>query len=426
MKTNIKNLPKSQKEIEVEISNEEMKDYIEQATKKISREIKIDGFRPGKIPVEVVKQRIGEAEIYQEAGELAVNKTYSKIIEENKLEVIGQPKVEITKIALGNPLEYKIILTVLPEVKLGDYKKIKGKLEKEEIKNEKVESELEKIQKSRAKFITTKELSQKGDRAEIDFESRLGGVKVEGGESKNHPLIIGENKFVPGFEENLIGLKENEEKEFSVVFPSDYYKKELAGKNIDFKVKMKLVQKTKLPKLDDEFAKELGKFKDLENLKANIKKGLEAEEENKARKKLREKIIDQIIAGSEMEIPDLLVEHELDSMVGELEHNVTQTGIELEKYLENLKTTKDALRQGWRETAERGVKLNLVMREINKKEKVKVDEEKVKERVELTLKSYPDQEGLKKIDPQRFYEHVEETMVKEEIFKMLEGIAAKN
>jgi len=426
MKTIIKDLPKSQKEIEVEVSVEEMRNYVEQTVKKISREIKIDGFRPGKIPAEVIEQRIGKTEIYQGAGELAINKTYSKIIKENKLEVIGQPKVDVTKIASGNPLEYKIVLTVLPQVKLGDYTKIKGKLKKEEIKNERVESELKKIQKSRAKFITTKEPSAKGDRVEIDFESRLGGVKIEGGESKNHPLIIGENKFVPGFEENLIGLKENEEKKFNVVFPNDYYKKELAGKNIDFKVKMKLVQKVELPKLDDKFAQKLGNFSSLENLRASVKEGLEIEEENKARDELREKIVDQILANSEMEVPDLLVEHELDSMVGEMENNVVRTGIEFEKYLENLKITRDSLRQGWREKAKRKVKLNLVMREINKKEKIKIDEEKIKERIDLMLKSYSNQEELKKIDPRRFREYVEEIMIKEKIFKMLEEIAAKN
>ncbi len=426
MKTIIKDLPKSQKEIEVEVSVEEMRNYVEQTVKKISREIKIDGFRPGKIPAEVIEQRIGKTEIYQEAGELAINKTYSKIIKENKLEVIGQPKVDVTKIASGNPLEYKIVLTVLPQVKLGDYTKIKGKLKKEEIKNERVESELKKIQKSRAKFITTKEPSAKGDRVEIDFESRLGGVKIEGGESKNHPLIIGENKFVPGFEENLIGLKENEEKKFNVVFPDDYYKKELAGKNIDFKVKMKLVQKVELPKLDDKFAQKLGNFSSLENLRASVKEGLEIEEENKARDELREKIVDQILANSEMEVPDLLVEHELDSMVGEMENNVVRTGIEFEKYLENLKITRDSLRQGWREKAKRKVKLNLVMREINKKEKIKIDEEKIKERIDLMLKSYSNQKELKKIDPRRFREYVKEIMIKEKIFKMLEEIAAKN
>ena len=426
MKTIIKDLPKSQKEIEVEVSVEEMKNYVEQTVKKISREIKIDGFRPGKIPAEVIEQRIGKTEIYQGAGELAINKTYSKIIKENKLEVIGQPKVDVTKIASGNPLEYKIVLTVLPQVKLGDYTKIKGKLKKEEIKNERVESELKKIQKSRAKFITTKEPSAKGDRVEIDFESRLGGVKIEGGESKNHPLIIGENKFVPGFEENLIGLKENEEKKFNVVFPDDYYKKELAGKNIDFKVKMKLVQKVELPKLDDKFAQKLGNFSSLENLRASVKEGLEIEEENKARDELREKIVDQILANSEMEVPDLLVEHELDSMVGEMENNVVRTGIEFEKYLENLKITRDSLRQGWREKAKRKVKLNLVMREINKKEKIKIDEEKIKERIDLMLKSYSNQKELKKIDPRRFREYVKEIMIKEKIFKMLEEIAAKN
>ncbi len=427
MKTTIKNLPKSQKEIEVEISVEEMKNYVEQATKKLSQEIKIDGFRPGKVPLEIVKQKIGELGIYQEAGDLAIKKTYLQAIEENKLEVIGQPKIEIIKIAPDNPLEYKIVLTILPEVKLCDYTKIKGKLEKKEVEDKKVDGELEKIQKTRAKFITIQEPAQKGDRVEIDFESRLGGVKIDGGESKNHPLVIGESLFVPGFEDNLIGLKENEEKKFSVIFPKEYYKKELAGKNIDFKVKMKLVQKIELPELNGEFAKSLGKFKDLENLKSSIREGMEAEAKNKARDELREKIIDQIIAGSEMEIPDLLIESELDLMLRELEHNIIQSGIEFEKYLENLKTSRESLRQGWRKDAERRVKLNLIMREINKKEEIKIEAEALKEKVDQILKAYSGKEEAEKnIDVQRLREHLEEAMVKDEIFKMLEKIATNN
>ena len=427
MKTNIKNLPKAQKEIEVEISVEEMKDYAEQAVKKISREIKIDGFRSGKIPAEVVKQKIGETEIYQEAGELAINKTYLGIIKENKLEVIDQPKIEITKIAAGNPLEYKIILTVFPPVKLGDYTKIKGELKNKEIKKEKVDEEIKKIQKSRAKFITIREAAKNGDRVEIDFESRLGGVKIEGGESKNHPLVIGESNFVPGFEENLIGLKEKEEKEFSVVFPENYHKKELAGKNVDFKVKIKLVQKVELPNLDDEFAKSLGELKSLNDLKINIREGLEAEEKNKSRNELRESIADQIIKNSEMEIPDLLVESELDLMTKDFENNVVRTGIEFEKYLENLKISKESLRQGWRKDAEKKVKLNLILREINKKEEIEVAEDEIEKKANQLLEAYASVgEAQKNLDPKRLRGHVEELMIKDKIFEMLEEIALRN
>lgn len=424
MKTNIKDLPKSQKEIKVEVSIEEMEKYIQKATKELSKQIRVDGFRPGKAPAEIVKTHIGASGIYQEATDLAIRETYPQLVSENKLEVIGRPNIEITKTAQGNPLEYKIVLTVLPKIKLADYKKVKGKLEKKKIEEKIINDELEKLRKYRAKFITTKEPSQKGDRLEIDFESVLDGEKFEGGEAKNHPLIIGEANFVPGFEDNLIGLKEGETKEFKVVFPKEYQKKELAGKKVNFKVKVNLVQKVELPKIDDELAKAIGKFESLSDLKNKIKEGLEKEEEQKAHGELRKKIIEQIIKDSVMDVPELLVEEELDIMLKEFKNSIERTGVKFDEYLKKIKTSEEDILKGWRKNAEDRVKLNLIIYEINKKEKIKINEKDLTEKTEQTMKAYENvKEPEKKINPEAVREYIRETMIKEKIFEMLEGFA---
>lgn len=424
MKTDIKDLPKSQKEVKVEISVEEMEKYVQKSTEEISKQIKIDGFRPGKAPAEIVKQHIGEAGIYQEAGDLAVRETYARLIKENKIEAIGRPNIQITKCAPGNPLEYKAVFTVLPEIELSDYGKIRGKLEKKKIEIKQVENELEKLRKYRAKFFTTREPSQKGDRLEIDFESALDSIKIENGGGKKHPLIVGESNFVPGFDDNLIGLKEGEEKKFSVIFPEKHQKKELSGKKVDFEVKVHLVQKVELPKLDDELAKTIGKFKDLNDLKEKIKEGLEKDEEHRARGELREKIVGQIIKDSKMDVPELLLEEELDVMLKEFENSIERTGVKFDEYLKKLKATKEDIRRGWRGNAEDRVKLNLIIYEINKKEKVKIDEKDLKARTEQMLKTYTGVKEVEgKINPEAIREYLKETMIKEKVFEILENIA---
>lgn len=426
MKTQIKNLPKSQKEISVEISVEEMEKYINKALDKLAKNIKVDGFRNGKVPQDVAKKQLGETAIFEEAAHEAIETTYLKTIKENKLNPIGQPKAEITKSAMGNPLEYKIVIAVIPEVKLGDYKKVSGKMEKIKVEDDRAEKELEAIRKKRANYITKDESAKKGDRVEIDFVSRVGGVKIEGGESKNHPLIIGQGMFIPGFEDNLVGMKKDDIKEFSLVFPKDY-KPELAGKNVDFKVEIKIVQKVELPEINDAFAKSLGKFENLDNLKRNIKEGITAEEENKAKENLKVKLVDQVSERSEVEIPDVMIESEIENMLNEFKNNVAQTGIKFEDYLQNVNTNVEKLKTEWKELAEKRVKTGLVMREIAEKEKIKVTADEIEARVNGTLKHYPNEEEVRKnIDIEKFKDHIASIIMNEKVFEVLEKIANNN
>ena len=427
METQIKDLPKSQKEVNVVISTQEMESYTKEALTKLSKKVKVDGFRDGKVPADVAEKQIGKEAIFEEATHNAVERSYFKIIKENKLEPIGQPQVDFTKSAVGNPLEFKIVINIIPEVKLGDYKKINGKIEKVNIDDKRVGSELETIQKKRATYVTEDKKANNGDRIEIDFETRVGGVKIEGGESKNHPLVLGQGQFIPGFEKELVGLKKDEIKEFSLKFPQEYSKKELAGKSAQFKVEIKLVQKVNLPEINDDFAKSLGKFENLDNLKNNIKEGLIAEEENKAKETLRAKLIDQVCERSEVEIPDVMVNSEIENMLNEFRNNISQTGIKFEDYLQNVNTSEEKLRSEWKGLAEKRVKTGLCMREISLKEEIQISDEEIEQRINETLKHYPNEEEVRKtIDIEKFKNHTASIIMNEKVFEVLEKIAEKN
>ena len=426
METNIKNLPKSQKELTIEIPVEEMEKYVNKALDKMSKIVKADGFRQGKVPKDIARKKLGEPAVFEEAVHIAIETTYLETIKENKLNPIGQPKADITKSAMGNPLEYKIIITVMPEVTLSDYGKIFGEIEKVKIEDGRVEKELEGVQKKRANYITKNEPAEKNDRVEIDFESRVGGVKIEGGESKNHPLIIGQGMFIPGFEDNLIGTKKDDIKEFSLIFPKDY-KPELAGKNVDFKVEIKIVQKVELPEINDAFAKTLGNFEDLNSLKKSIKEGIMAEGENKAKEEFKNRLIDQVSEKTTVEIPDILIDSEIENMMNEFKNNISQSGIKFEEYLKNVNTSIEKLKTEWRELAEKRVKTGLVMREISLKEKIKISNDEIEQKVNETLKHYPNEEEVRKnIDIEKFKDHVTSIMVNEKVFEVLEKIAEKN
>ena len=426
MKNTIKDLPKSQKEISVEISVEEMEKYLNNALDKLAKNIKLDGFRDGKVPKNVAKKQLGDDAISGEANQLAIEDSYFKIIKENKLNPLGQPKVEITKSALGNPLEYKIVISIMPEMELGDYKTVIGRMEVKKIDDEIIEKEIKTLQKKKASYLTKDEPAEKDDRVEIDFETRVEGVKLEGGESKNHPLIIGQGKFVPGFEEKIIGMKKDEEKEFDLVFPENY-KKDLAGKKASFKVKINLVQKVDLPEINDEFAKGLGKFENLEDLKKNIRKGMTIEEEGKAKEKLRGELIDQVVEKTTIEVPEVLIESELTNMINEFKNNVTQTGIEFEEYLKNVNTNLEKLKLEWRPMAEKRTKTGLVMREISVQEEIKISDEEIEQKVNETLKFYPNEEELRKnMDIEKFKDHMAGVIMNEKVFEVLEKVAGEN
>jgi trigger factor len=397
MKTEVKKLPRGQVELTIELTIEEYQPFLETAAKTISEHIKIPGFRPGKAALDVVKQKVGEGQIWQEAMEGAIQKTFLKALNEQKLVTIGSPHIDIVKLAPGNPVIYKAIINLFPDVKLTDYLKIKVSKKPITVKEEKVKETMSNLQKMRANEILVNRKSQKGDKVEIDFETFLDKIPIDHGKQQNFPIIIGEGNFIPGFEEQIIDLAKDETKEFELEFPKNYHQKNLAGRIANFKVKINAVYEVKLPKLDDEFAKGLGNFKNLKELENQIKDNLGKEAQDKEDHRLEEEMIEKIVSQSEFdEIPDILVNSETKKMIEELEYNISQQGLKFEDYLVHLKKTKDDLLLDFVPTAIKRVKGALVSRKVAEIEKISASDQEAEVEIKNILESYPGNEQAKK------------------------------
>ena len=469
MRYEIKNLPRSQIEILVNVPHEELKPFLEKAAVLISEEKLIEGFRPRKAPYEIVKQKFGEYAIYEKAAKNYIEKNYPKILKEclnadkksekqgleigsQKLEVgaspepIGQPEIAITKLAPGSDFEFKITLSLVPELALPDYKKIASSTSKEkkvaEVSEKEVEDTLNFIKESRASLITVSRPAETGDAVEIDFETFDGITKLNGFEARSHPIVLGEKKTIPGLEEELIGMKAGEMKEFSVKLPDNFQDKTLAGrpdgralasldasrsgsplagKNVTFKTKMNLVQERKLPELTDEFAKGLGKFSGVENLRININEGIMLEKERKEKEKIRIKIADEIAAKTTAEIPEILINSELEKMVSELKNGVERMGLKFDEYLSNLKKSIEDLKLGWVKDAERRVKIALVLRKIANRESIEPAEDEVQNEINrFTANSGLSEKEIKKIDKKQILEYAYGVARNEKTFQFLE------
>lgn len=389
MEIKVKNLKNSEKEIKVEISAEKWNQYLDQATKKLGKDMEVKGFRKGKVPAKVIKKRLGPDVINQKGAQLAVRETYPQALDKEGLQPLSQPEIRVLKVAWGNPFCYKARFAVAPKVKLGKYKglKIPENLGEIEITKEEVKESLTHLQKSRASLVTVKRRAQKGDRVEIDFEARHKGVKMEDAQSENHPLVLGEGQFPEKFEKEIIGTKQGEEKEFSVKFPSHWPRKEFAGKNIDFKVKVKLVQRIDLPPLNDNFARNLGDFKDLEDLKAKLKESYKEEKKQKQAEKINQSLLNQAVANAQVEISPLLVEREVDNMMKSFEKEVNQMGITFEDYLQRIKKDKHELRKNWRPSARKRLEARFVLDKIAEKEGIQASSKEVKQEINKLLKN---------------------------------------
>lgn len=422
----IKKLPKSQVEIQILVPAAAFQKFIDAAAEELSKDLKIDGFRPGKAPRNVVEQKFGAEKILAHGVERAIKKTYVDAVTKNKLNTIGEPKITITKIAAGNDLEYKAVAAVMPEVKLSNYRKDVKTIKKpvaEKVTDEQIQKEIETIQKSRVKLVTVAREAKKDDRVEIDFEVYVDDKLIEGGAAKNHPLTIGENYFIPGFEDKLVGMKENDEKEFELDFPKDYHQKELAGKPAKFKVKMSLVQKKELPEVNDEFAKNLGNFENLAAFKKNLSEGIELEQQNKNKEKRRAEAIEKIATESQIDVPDVLVDQELEKMMAEFEQNIATMGLQLETYLENIKKSKSEITKGWEETAGKRVKAALVLKEIAKAEEIDVPSKEVEEEMNKVLAYYKSVGNMEKnVDMERLYSYAKGILTNEKVFELLESL----
>lgn len=422
----LKKLPKSQIEFEIEISAEEFNRFINQAIFDLGKDLEIKGFRKGKAPKEIIEKEIGQGKILIEAADLAAKENYKKAILENKIEPIAPPEIKIKKLSRGDSFIFLAKTSVLPEIKLPDYKKIAAQVKKKEItvEEKEIDDACRRLQKSRAKLSLKNQPAQKGDFVEIEYRSS----QLDGSESpspQKDAFILGEGHFLPGFEEQLIGMKDGEEKKgISLTIPEGHLKKDLAGKKIVLEVKMKSVQKIEFPEINDQFAQGLGNFENLSALRKDVKEGLGSEKGRAESQKARNEILDKISETADCEIPEGLVEGEQKRMIESLEKNVSEKlNISFENYLAQIKKSKKELLDSFLAEAKKGVKNFLILREIGKKEKIEVSEEEIKEEVSKTLTHYPNAEQARKnLDLEGFKEYTKERIYNEKVFQLLEGL----
>lgn len=389
METVCNKLEKSLVEVEVTFTTEEWKDAQNKALNKLAKNVKLDGFRKGKAPVQMIKARIGKAAILEEATDVILNKNYSKIITDNHLELVGQPKVEVSDLN-EESLKVKIIAPVMPEVKLGEYKGLEVKKTAVRVTKKEIEERINEYQNQFAELVVKEEGQvENGDTAVIDFEGFVDGVAFDGGKGENHPLEIGSGAFIPGFEDQLIGMNVNEEREINVTFPENYAEN-LAGKDATFKVTVHEIKSKVLPEIDDELAKDINidGVETLEDLQTYTKEQIKVQKQNDADQKFNDELVNTLIANTPIDLPDAMVESELDKMLNEIQQNLSAQGATLELYLQIMGKTAEQMREELSEEAAKRVKYSLILTEIVKAENIEVSDEEVDDEMKEIASMY--------------------------------------
>ena len=429
IKTEIKHLEKSELELKVTIPWEKWEKFVDEAVAILSADMKVAGFRKGKIPRHIVEQKIPKIAILEEAANKAIQKIYPEVVTENKLEVIGSPKAELLKIAEGNELEFKVVTAVVPTATVKNWqssiKKVNKKYAKSSVAvdDEEIDKEVEQIANSRVQLIDVEREARDGDSVLIDFKVLQGGVPIERGTSKNHPLVLGHGVFIPGFEEQIIGMKSGDEKSFELKFPEEYHEKNLAGKPATFEVRVNTVQERKTPEISDAFAKSLGQFDDLAALKKSIKEGMLEEKTKAETEKKRAEYIEEVIKVTEAALPEVLIHEELHRMLGEFEMQIGGMGMTLDAYLEQIKKTREEIEQEWHPQAEKRVLAALALEEIAKQENIEVSSEDIEAEMNKMMAQYKNiKDAEKNVDLGKLYNYIKGTKQNERVFDLFEAL----
>lgn len=375
--------------LEITVSAEKFNEALNKSYKKNIKKFNVPGFRKGKVPMPIIMQYYGEGVLYDDAINFACEDSYPNAIKENNIDAVDYPAIDVVSIGKGQELVYTATVTTKPEVKLGDYKGIEVEKVEYNVSDEEVEAELNSMREKSARIIVKEDSAiAEGDIAVIDFEGFVEDEAFEGGKGEDFELTIGSGTFIPGFEEQLIGSKIGDSKDVNVVFPEDYRVETLAGKPAVFKVSISNVKVKEVPELDDEFVKDVSEFDTVEELKSDIKKKLEDANTEKAKKEYEDKLIKKVTDLAEVDIPEVMIEREIDFMVRDLEMKLKYQGLDITKYLELLGMTMDKLRSDYRDISAERVKTNLVVGAISKCENVEVTEEEINAKAEEIAKKY--------------------------------------
>lgn len=380
----------------IEIEEKEFEKAIQKAYLKNRNRFNIPGFRRGKAPRKIIELNYGEGIFYEEALNIILPEAYDEAIENLGLEPVDTPEVDIEQLEKGKPVILKVEVTVKPEVKLGNYKSIEVEKVEYNVTDEDIDRELKTVQEMNGRIIDAGDReSKEGDILTIDFEGYIDGEQFEGGTAQNQVVEIGSNRFIPGFEEQLIGKKKDEEVEVNVTFPEDYFEESLRGKEALFKVVIHEIKEKELPELDDEFAKDVSEYETLEEYKNSIRERLEKEAKEKEKVELEERIIEKVVESAEIDIPEVMIEHQIEREINEFDYRLRLQGLNIDRYLELTNTDMDAFKEEMTPVAKRRVKTELVLEAIAKEENIEVTEEDIDEELERMAKEYKQEDAEK-------------------------------
>lgn len=395
MKTTLEKLEKSRVRLTVELDAQEFEEGLAKAYTKVVKNVSVPGFRKGRVPRPILERTYGEQILYEDAIDYLLPKAYQAGVEETGINPVDQPDVDIEKIDRNEGIVFKLEVDVYPTVELGEYKEIEAEKEIEVIEDEDVEGVLKSLQERHSELVVVDSRNdvQKGDFVVFDFKGYIDDQPFQGGAAEDYTLEVGSGQFIPGFEDQLIGMKLDEEGEVKVTFPEDYHAEQLAGKEAVFKVKIKSLKEKMIPELDDDFAKDVSEHETLDELKAEIKKDLEEQATRRTKNKLENTLLEKIISNSSIEVPEAMIQRRIDALMQDFAHRVLHLGLTIDQYLDMTQQNKEQIRENFREEAERLIKADLVLEEIVEKEGITIEDEEIDSKIEEMVEGHPDPEA---------------------------------
>ena len=389
MKTKVKNISDVKVELTISLGVEELKAAEQVALTKLAKEVKIEGFRKGKAPLEMVAAQVDQNVLGQEVIENALSKAVAEAFLKEKIQAINRPEVDVKKFIPGTELEFTATSEIMPKVELGDYKNLKVKKEKVSVSQKEINETIDQILKNFAEKKKVKRAAKEGDEVIIDFLGKKDGVAFDGGKAEKFPLELGSKSFIPGFEEGLIGKKAGDELSLDLKFPKDYHAKDLAGAKVVFEVKIHEVRENVLPEINEEFLSKLGEFKTKEDFEKQIKEDLKTQKQVEADDKFKDELVKKLAEVSKVPVPEILLEDQKQSIEMDMQQNLMYSGLSLDDYLKRMgKTREEWLENDVKAVAESRVKSGLALAELSKVEKIQSSVDELDARIAQLKEQY--------------------------------------
>lgn len=389
MSVKVEKLEKNMAKLTMEVSAEELEKAIQGAYLKQKNRINIPGFRKGKAPRAMIEKMYGAGIFYEDAANALIPEAYSKAVDECGETIVSRPSISIEQLEKGKPFIFTAEVALKPEVVLGDYKGLEVPKSDLEVTEDEIAGELRKEQENNSRSIDVDDRAvMDGDKVTLDFEGSVDGEAFEGGKGTDYPLTIGSGAFIPGFEEQLVGAEIGQEKEVHVTFPENYQAKELAGKAAVFKCTVKKIEMKELPELNDDFAKDVSEFDTLEEYKADIKKNLEEKKADAAKRSREDAAVDKAIENATMEIPDAMLETQVDQMLDDFARRIQAQGLSMEQYMQFTGATQDAMREQMKPQAMKRIQTRLVLEKIAETENIQITDERLDEEIAKMAEMY--------------------------------------